>query len=80
MTTIDEMSGDELKQKLKATRAIQITIGGILGVIILTWILSGYWRTNLAVFISTIAMGVTTVAITSVAPRRFAAEIKRRKS
>ena len=59
-TKIKDLSDQELASKLKAFKSIQITVMAIFAVIILAWILLGYWRTNVPVFISTIALGVGT--------------------
>ncbi len=79
MPAIDEMTDDELKQKLKAARSLQLVVGGIFGVIIAAWVILGYWRSNVPVFISTIAMGLTSIAITNISPQKIATELKRRK-
>lgn len=72
------LSLDERHQKLKSTQAIQRTVGAIFAVIIVAWIVLGYWRTNTPVFISTVAMGVAVLTATSVTPRALRAEIRRR--
>ena len=73
-------STDVLRGKLKAAEAIQRTVLATFGVIVLAWIVLGYWRTNTPVFISTIAMGVVAGAATSVTPRSLIAELRRRES
>lgn len=80
MNKLASMSDEELARKLKAARSIQITVGVIFGLIILTWLILGYWRSNVPVFISTIAMGLTTLAITSVVPQGIAKELQRRRT
>ncbi len=69
---------DALRARLKSTQAIQRTVAGIFAVIVLAWVVLGYWKTNTPVFISTVAMGVAAVAITSIAPRALKAELVRR--
>ena len=75
---LTSLSTDELRAKLKSTQAVQRTVAGIFAVIVLAWIVLGYWRTNTPVFISTIAMGVAAVVATSTAPRAVQAELARR--
>lgn len=72
------LSTDALRAKLKSTQAIQRTVAGIFAVIVLAWIVLGFWRTNVPVFISTIAMGIAAVSATSMAPRAVQAELARR--
>ncbi|MCA9034126.1 MAG: hypothetical protein KDA91_03295 [Planctomycetaceae bacterium] len=78
MSSIEEMTDDELNQKLKDARRLQLLVGSIWGVIITVWVVLGYWQSNVPVFISTIALGLTSAAITNIAPQKIAAEIKRR--
>lgn len=73
-----EQTTDELKSKLATIRTVQLTVAVIFAVIILAWVILGYWRTNLAVFISTIAMGMTTVAATTALQGGLVAELKKR--
>lgn len=71
---------ETLRTKLKSAQAIQRTVAGIFAVIVLAWVVLGFWRTNTPVFISTLAMGVFAVAVTSIAPRALKTEIARRNS
>lgn len=79
MSKLEAMSVEQLEGKLRATKAIRLTIGIIFAVIILAWIVMGYWRTNIPVFVSTVVMGLSTVGVTSIGPVSIAAEINRRK-
>ncbi len=45
-----------------AFKTLQITIVAVFAVIIATWLVLGLWRTNLPVFISTVALAVGTSA------------------
>lgn len=74
------LSTDVLRGKLKAALAVQRTVLAIFGVIVLAWIVLGFWRTNTPVFISTIAMGVFAVVATSATPRTLSTELRRRES
>ncbi len=76
---LERLSDAELAQKLKSFRALQITVAAIFGLIILAWLVLGYWRTNVPVFVSTVTMGITSLLITSMTPRRIGAELERRR-
>lgn len=76
---ISQLPIEALQQRMKAARTIQRTVIAIFAVIVIAWIVLGYWRDNLPVFISTIAMAVATVSVTSVAPRNLRAEIEKRR-
>jgi len=75
---LSELSTEELQAKLKAGKTIQRTVIGIFAIIILAWIILGYWLTNIPVFISTVAVAVGTTVSVSVAPREIAAELQKR--
>jgi hypothetical protein len=75
---LTSLTTDALRAKLKSTQAIQRTVAGIFGVIVLAWIVLGYWRTNIPVFVSTVAMGIAAIGATSMAPRAVQAELARR--
>jgi cyanate permease len=69
-----------LEGRLKAALAVQRTVTAIFAVIIAAWLALGYWKSNVPVFISTVAMGVAISAMTSIAPRAVKAELKRRNT
>ncbi len=77
---ITQLPADVLHGKLKAAQTVQRTVLAIFAVIVLAWIVLGYWRTNLPVFISSIAMGIAAWAATSAAPRMLRAELARRET
>jgi len=77
---LSQLTNDALHGKLKAAQAIQRTVFGIFGVIILAWIVLGFWRTNTPVFIITVAVAVAAGAAVSAAPRGIRAELARRKA
>ncbi len=52
------LTDEELQAKLKTFNSIQIATAGIFTVIILVWILLGYWKTNLPVFVTTVALAI----------------------
>ncbi len=75
-----QLSIQALQQRLRAVQAIQRTVLAIFALIILAWIVLGYWRDNLPVFITTVTMAVATGAATSIGPRSLRAQIKKRQS
>ena len=78
MNKHSDLSIEELKGKLKKVRTIQMTTGSIFLVIILAWLVLGYWKTNLPVFISTVAMGIVCVAAASASLTALNAELAKR--
>lgn len=76
---ISDLSTEELQSKFKAAQSIQRTVLGIFVVIVLAWVLLGYWRTNLPVFISTLVVAIGTTASVSIAPRSLADELRKRQ-
>ena len=79
-SNLSEMSTADLKSKLSSIRKIQLTVAIIFGVIILAWIVLGYWKTNVPVFISTVAVSITSVAAMTVSSSALAAELKKREN
>ncbi len=74
----NELSTEILQGKLRSARTIQATVVSIFLVIILAWIVLGYWKTNLPVFISTIAMGVAAPLSITAVTFGIANELKKR--
>ena len=77
-TSLADTPTDELRSKLKTIRVIQNTIVGIFGVIILAWIVLGYWKSNLPEFISTVAMGLAVSAMQVATRSSIVAELRKR--
>ncbi|MEM8862122.1 MAG: hypothetical protein AAGD96_27695 [Chloroflexota bacterium] len=71
---------EELETKLKAAKRTQLTVMIIFGLIILAWIVLGYWRDNTPVFITTIALAIAISFATSTAPRKLTADIDKLKA
>ena len=53
-----ELTTDQLRAKLQSIQRVHTTVVGIFVVIILAWLVLGYWKTNVPVFISTVAMSI----------------------
>lgn len=79
MSKFSEMTTEELNQKLKVANTMRLTVVSIFVVIILAWIVLGYWKTNVPVFVSTIAIAMTSVATTSIYPASIKAELAKRE-
>ena len=77
---LSQLSTEALQQRMKAMQTINRTAIGIFAIIVLAWIVLGYWRDNTPVFISTVVLAVGIGFITSIAPRNLRAEIERRQS
>lgn len=57
-TSLADKSTEVLQSNLAAIKKIHLTTTIIFAVIILTWIIGGYWRKSTPVFISTIALAL----------------------
>lgn len=77
---LSEMTMDELRSKLNAARKIQITIGVIFLVIILAWVVLGYWKTNTPVFITTLCVAAGSLSSMVASTAGLGAELKKRES
>jgi len=74
-----ELSDEQLQAKLKAAKAVQLTVAIIFGIIVLAWIVGGYWQKNVPMFISTLAMAISITTLVSLVPRKLANELKQRR-
>jgi hypothetical protein len=76
---LSTLTDEELHAKLKTHNTLQVTTTAIFIVIILAWIVLGFWRTNLPVFIITVvgAMGLSASQFASGSGIR--AEISKRR-
>ena len=72
-----EPSTDQIEAKLKKYKVVQWTTMAIFAVIILTWIVLGYWRSNLPVFVSTVAMAITISAALYASQSGLKSELRR---
>ena len=79
-TTLADTPTEVLRQRLKAITTIQNTVIGLFAVIILAWLVLGHWRSNLPVFISTVAMGVAATVAQVAARSGLVAELRRRET
>lgn len=78
-TGLTDVSTAELERKLAQSRTATRVVGTIFLVIVVAWILLGYWRSNVPVFISTIAMGLAGTAATVASRSGLQAELRRRQ-
>ncbi|MCL4844148.1 MAG: hypothetical protein KJZ79_20010 [Bryobacteraceae bacterium] len=77
---LSEMSVEDLKNKLNTVRKMQMTVGGIFVVIILAWLVLGYWKTNVPVFISTLCVAVGSLTAMTASSAGLRSELKKRES
>ncbi len=77
-TTLADTPTEELCAKLRAIKIVQNTITGIFGLIILAWLVLGYWRTNLPVFFGTVAMALGVSAMQLATRSSLVKELKKR--
>lgn len=77
--SLSERSTEDLQTMLRAAGTLRRTVAIIFGVIILAWIVGGYWKQNVPVFISTIAMGVAVTAAQFASVSSIRTELERRK-
>lgn len=73
-------SPEELKARLNMIRSIHLVFTAVFCLIILAWIVFGYWSTNLPVFISTLAMAVAVFVIFVAMRSGLAKSLKRLES
>ncbi len=76
---LKEMTTEELQSKLKDSRTLSRVILGISLLIIALWIVLGYWRSNLPVFISTVVMFVAILTTTFALRQGLIAELRKRQ-
>lgn len=77
--TTEELSTEELRARVAGFGKVRLTVAGIFGLIILGWIVGGYWRDNLPVFIATVAMAISTFAMMGATQGPMIEELKRRE-
>ncbi len=77
---LSEQSIEQLEKNLSGAKTVQNTVIGIFAVIILAWIVLGYWRDNLPVFISTLAMAAALMVTLTASRRGVVEELKRRRT
>ena len=77
---LSKLTLEELQGKLKVVNSLQITTLGIFAFIILAWIVLGYWKENVPVFISTIAVAVAASSGLIASRSSLNAEIAKRKN
>ncbi len=69
----------ELENKLRKIKTIHGVTTAIFAVIILAWVLLGYWKTNLPVFISTVTMAAFLFLVQLASRRQISAELAARR-
>ncbi len=74
-----DMTTEQLEAKLASTKPIQITVAIIFAVIIMAWIIGGYWLQNMPVFIVTVVMGVGVTAALYASGNGVRQELQKRR-
>lgn len=80
MADYSNMSDQELEEKVKVGKRVQMTVSVIFGLIILAWLVLGYWQENMAVFVITLGLAIIIFIVTGNGPRQMSAELEKRKS
>lgn len=75
---LSALSLEALESALRQKRTLLRTVAGIFGVIVLAWVVLGYWRENTPVFISTVAIAVAVTASAWASVRGLERELRRR--
>ncbi|MCC7001080.1 MAG: hypothetical protein IT357_02900 [Gemmatimonadaceae bacterium] len=75
---LSAQSTADLESALRKLTALTRTVSIIFGVIVLVWVLGGYWRQNVPVFISTVALSVAITAMQYTSMSAVRAELARR--
>lgn len=77
---LSTLTDQELESKLKIVSTIAATTTGIFIVIILVWLLLGYWKSNVPVFISTICVAVVSSSSQYAIRQGIRKEIEKRRT
>lgn len=78
-TPLSEQPTEAIRARLSAIRKVHFAIAAIFAVIILAWIVGGYWRQNLPIFLSTVAMAVGVTGMQFAIQGGLVAELRRRE-
>lgn len=76
---LSTVSDAELETKLKSSKSIQLTTMIIFAIIIGAWLVLGFWREQLPVFISTVAVAVALTATQSGSRTAIEQELRKRR-
>jgi MFS-type transporter involved in bile tolerance (Atg22 family) len=76
---LSAISDTQLEGKLKASKNVQLVTLIVFAVIIGAWLVLGYWREQLPVFISTVVIAVALTAVQSVGRTAIEQELRRRR-
>lgn len=76
---LSEISTEELRSLIRTKNAINSTVGGISAIILLGWMVLGYWEKNSRAFISTIALSLVILAALYTSGIALRKELKNRE-
>ncbi len=79
MADLSEMDQKELEQKHTSAQNTQRVVAIIFGLIVLAWIILGFWRENVPVFITTLSMATILIVTTRNNTKQLAEEIENRQ-
>ena len=75
---LSTLSVEQLETALRGRKNLQFVVLGIFGVIVVAWLVLGFWRENLPVFISTVVVALGTSASLHAATQGVRTELQRR--
>ncbi len=78
MSDLSNLTTDELLQRLKSMRNVQLIVSLIFAVILAAWVILGYWKTNMPVFIITMVMAFLMIVITNTRSQKLKAVLAER--
>jgi ABC-type transport system involved in cytochrome c biogenesis permease component len=78
-SNLSQMSVEDLNAKLRTVRTLQRTVGAIFFLIVLAWVMLGYWKTNTPVFISTLCVAVASLTAVTASSSGLRAELRKRE-
>lgn len=78
MSDLSNLTTDELLQRLKSMRNVQLIVSLIFAVILAAWVILGYWKTNTPVFIITMVMAFLMIVITNARSQKLKAVLAER--
>lgn len=80
MSELSDLSINEVEAKLHAVKRTRLIVSVIFGLIILAWIVLGYWRDNTPAFIATIALAGGILAMQTNSQQQLTKELEKRKN
>ena len=76
--SLADLTDAALEARIAAARKVHAVIVAIFAIIVLAWIVPGYWRENMLLFVSTVAMAVAITVAMHASTAGLRAERRRR--